>query len=77
MAKYGSLETRLKRLQHKRGASNTWQGVTKIITILTKGYRCLVKKGAQTRFWTEKWLLDEMVNFEVSTKDNEKTMAKM
>ncbi|XP_073313583.1 uncharacterized protein [Primulina huaijiensis] len=46
-------------LQAKQGASNAWQGITKVANFLELGRKVAVRNGKSTCFWIDKWVGNE------------------
>ncbi|XP_073051225.1 uncharacterized protein [Primulina eburnea] len=54
--KYIRSDSNTIKIQSIRGASNAWQGISKINHILEKGRKRVLRNGKSIYFWTDKWI---------------------
>lgn len=57
--KYMHSANRSNRIKAKKGASNAWQGISKIAGTLERGRKEVARNEKNTLFWKDRWLMEE------------------
>ena len=67
-------EPEISKMTKKKGASNVWRSISKVVTTLTKGAKINVYNRNDRLFWRDKWISDspllERVTQQISMADS-------
>lgn len=70
----------MNRFLPKVGALNLWQGITRVMTTIKKGFMHEVDNGKKTRFWKDSWVEEIpficFVTYDIQNHDEEATVDK-